>query len=46
MSIMKLLPLSLQDDFFELTTYVKEKIGEIRSQNEISFIMAEPGNGP
>lgn len=46
MAVVKLLPIALQDDFFELTAYVKDKISRIRMQNDISFIMAEPGDRP
>lgn len=45
MSMVKLLPNSvLQDDYLELVAYLKEKIQDIKNNNEISFIYAEPGN--
>ena len=44
MSVVKFLPPALQDDYYELITYVKEKIIQSRPIQEISFIEAEPGH--
>jgi hypothetical protein len=46
LSLMKLLPRSLEDDFNEFVAYIKEKIYEIKRENNLSFIMAEPGDEP
>lgn len=41
-----MLPKSLEDDFNEFMSYIKEKIYEIKNENNLSFIMAEVGNEP
>ena len=45
-SALKELPRSLEDDFTELISYVKEKMGELRGENNLTFIMAEEGSEP
>lgn len=46
LSLLRLLPRSLEDDCNELVAYIKEKIYEIKRENNLSFIMAEPGDEP
>lgn len=44
--MMKILPMQLEDDFNQFMAYVKEKIYEIKGENNLTFIMAEAGNEP
>lgn len=41
-----MLPRQLEDDFNDFMSYIKEKIYEIKNENNLSFIMAEVGNEP
>ncbi len=44
--MIKFLPKQLEDDFNDFSSYIKEKIFEIKNENNLSFIMAEAGNEP
>ncbi len=46
LSMIKILPRQLEDDYNEFISYVKEKILEIKNENQLSFIMAEVGDSP
>jgi hypothetical protein len=44
--VVRLLPKQLEDDFHDFVGYVREKIGEIRNSNNLTFIEAENGQEP
>lgn len=43
LSVVRLLPKQLEDDFQDFVGYIREKIVEIRNGNNLSFISAENG---
>jgi hypothetical protein len=44
--VVKLLPRQLEDDFNDFIGYIKEKIEQIKNENNLTFIAADMGNEP
>jgi hypothetical protein len=42
--MMKILPKQLEDEYGEFIGYLREKIYDIKMENNLSFIMAEVGD--